>query len=86
MPLISLKSVYKCNLLVNLNGCLIVRMNLGVAGAMDQLLDEVDEKESAAKEDFCRRNSTQIVGSTLDTFANLNYNDEQIFLFVTAKR
>jgi len=46
-------------------------MNSGIADAMDQLLDEVDEEEPATKEDFCRWNSAQIVGSAFYTFANL---------------
>jgi hypothetical protein len=36
-------------------------MNFGITEAMDQLLNEVDEKESTAKEDFCHRNPTQII-------------------------
>jgi hypothetical protein len=49
-------------------------MNFGIADAMDQLLDEVDEEESAAEEDFCRRNPAQIVRGTFNAFANLKNN------------
>jgi len=59
-------------------------MNLCIAGAMDQLLDEVDEEESATKEDFRQRNFTQFVGSAFYTFANLKINVpetyERVFL------
>ncbi len=59
------------NVLVNVNGGLVVWMNSGIADAMDQLLDEVDEEEAATKEDFGRWNPVQIVGGAFDTFANL---------------
>ena len=62
---------FPTNVLVNVNGGLVVWMNSGIADAMDQLLDEIDEEESTTKEDFCRRNSAQIEGSALDTFSNL---------------
>jgi hypothetical protein len=48
-------------------------MNLGIAGAMDQFLDEVDEEESGAKEDFCCWNPAQVVGSALNAFTNLKH-------------
>ena len=49
-------------------------MNLGVAGAMDQLLDEVDEKESATEKELGHRQAAEHVARVKQPISNLVKN------------
>ena len=54
-------------------------MDPAVANAVDELLDEVDEEEAAAEEDFSHRDSVKVVARALDAFADLEVAASSVF-------
>jgi len=64
--------------LVDVQRSFVIGVNSGVAEAVNHFFDEVDEKETAAKEDFGCRNAAEVVACTFDAFTNLKKSNQII--------